>query len=105
MHELVKPDGSQQAEKFCPYLPPVPVMSKMVPGRLDGFIFTDCQGEKCRIYDSCQGKYSMKARAEKSDRSILGVLKALRSFPLIPESAKSAIDDAMALLTDPQASA
>jgi hypothetical protein len=63
--------------------------------------FTDCLGDHCRIYDSCQGKYSQAAR----NKVIIALLESLKGIPFIGSDVKKAIDTTLGLLIDPQATA
>ena len=77
-----------EGTKFCPFLPPIPLMqmnplnSKAQPS-IVGFMGTPCPGSTCARYDSCQGKHSPSMLIRKLAKISAILIQGLSSAPFI----------------------
>jgi hypothetical protein len=87
MNNIIPPAAEK---KCCPFLPAIPMMSKITPGKVDGIIPADCIGTICAIHDACQGDYSPRALAIKAQarrvvsfKAMALTLETTENFPMI----------------------
>lgn len=93
---IIKPAPSNlNGEKVCPFIPPI---ISQGPAGVD-YKFLPCIGERCRLWDHCQGDYSPKRMSERADERLLMVLNALEGIPFLG-SIKGVIGSIKAKLMD-----
>ena len=99
---IIQPQSETQ-KKACPYLPAIPIMSKVAPGRVDGLSPTPCMENACAVFESCQGEYSPKALHEKAEarskanrETIAKALISCESLPMVGLPLKSMGEKLMA---------
>jgi len=104
--EIIKPGDAETPTltKACPYLPAIPIMSKLHQGKIDGLAPTPCIGNDCAVFDSCQGEFSPKAldakshaRAIKHRETVAKALMSCESLPMVGLPLKSLGEKLMGL--------
>jgi len=90
---------------FCPYLPPIPQISK-VTGAVNAIQPLPCLGEKCAIFSGCQGSESPKMakhRLVARLKELLVIIEKLHSVPFIGPAMTNVADALKARITAEEA--
>lgn len=78
---VIVPEGV----KFCPYLPPVPVINKTALGASQATMhLTPCAGTACAVWDACQGNESAGKHNGRVRRSISKLITFLGAKFFMP---------------------
>ena len=94
---ILPPKGSV----FCPYLPPIPQMSK-VTGQVNAIQPLPCLGEQCGIYAGCQGSESPKQAKQRLIARLKeahAIIVKLNSLPFIGTAMGSIAENITARIT------
>lgn len=78
----------QEGQKYCPFLPPIPVPSQLNPNKMELYP-SACLKKACAAYDSCQGTASAPSRRAEILPIIGAVLRGLAGLPLLGPVLKS----------------
>lgn len=94
----------KEAGLTCPYLPPIPIPVKStILGKPDEIqlYLTPCLGDRCAIFESCQGSASAPAHQDR-DRSrwsmLASITRAIQGFPFLGVETKQMLSDAITKL-------
>jgi len=78
---------TQEGQKYCPFLPPIPVPNELNPNKMELYPSV-CLKKSCAIYEECQGQDSSRSHRAKMLPMIAFFMRGLAGLPLLGPTLK-----------------